>query len=557
MDEFIDESDKKRVTDVSEVYADSVDIYDDSLSSFSAFEGHEDIKEEIRSKILNRLDLGTYSPSSLLLFNDDKDIICRQIAKGITGEIPPSWTIYHVKEYYNEIEYKTDSVESTLSEARTCDPSLVILDCLDDMGFSDGEYDQLKTFIQDIRTAEDEVLIIGITSDIDTELVTHESVFEVIIDVPSADDAFLDWMIEREVEVACDDGLISKPEDAWCEEVSLDKYELEVDKLKSGVKRTIQRLLEETDENNPSIAPNDIEATLKIMHAEGLDESVDSLGFFVDEDEEEFEPEIPTVTFSDIGGLEGEKQRLREAVSKPIEHQDVFKDAGYSVGQGILLYGPPGNGKTMLAKAVANELSYRFFAVKGPEMETPFVGETERQIRELFETARDCAPSVIFFDEFDSVAPDRDQNQTSYKQDHVNALLAELDGMSPLDDIIVMAATNRIDSLDDAVTRSGRFDTFIEISNPTEAEKVEIFTVHIDDIPTENNVSPRWFKTQEISDLSGADIATICRKALELAVADFDRSGADEVVVSRQHIRTALRRVRSSGEYDRSVSGYH
>lgn len=557
MGDLVDESEQQQVTDVSAVYDESVDVYEDPLSSFAAFEGHEAVKREVQSKILDRIDLGSYAPSSLLLISDDQDVICQHIAEGMTGEVPPNWSIYHINDIADRLEYEKNSIEATLDEARTCEPSLVLIDCLDDFDFSDDEYEQLTKFIQPIRNSPENVLVVGISSEIDQELATNESVFEVIINVPSPDDAFRDWMIEREVENASDNGIITKPRGAWDRESSLKKHDLEIDKLTIGVKRTIQRLLKETNTGCPAVAPSDIETTLEVIHAEQLDESVDSFGLFVSEDEEAFEPEIPTVTFSDIGGLDAEKQRLREAVSKPVEHQDIFEKAGYSVGQGILLYGPPGNGKTMLAKAVANELSYRFFAVKGPEMEKPFVGETERQIRELFETARDCAPSVIFFDEFDSVAPDRDQNRTAYKQDHVNALLAELDGMSPIDDVIVMAATNRRDSLDDAVTRSGRFDTFIEITSPTTAEKLEIFTVHIEDLPTKNAVTPQWFGSHEISHLSGADIATICRKSLELAVTDFDTSNASEVVVTRQHIEEALRRVHSGEDYDSIVSSYH
>jgi len=556
MDGLRENSTQDEIPDVEVVFDEAVTVSENALSSFEAFEGHTETKNEIQSKILNRIDLGSYAPTSLLLLADGYSIVSKHIAEGITGELSSPWTTFHLHSTERTVEYETNALEATCIEARAREPSIVIIDCLDEFDFSDERYEYLEEFVHDIQTTQEQVLIVGESADIDTDLVDNESIFEFIVEIPAPDEAFRDWLIEREVNTAEMKGFVTKPTEPWESTSKFNKFDIEIDKLKIGVKRTIQRLLENTTEECPPIRPADIETTLEIMHAEEPDKSVNEFGLAVEDHTDEYEPDVPSITFDEIGGLETEKHRLREAVSNPVEYQEVFEAAGYSVGQGILLYGPPGNGKTMLAKAVANELSYRFFAVKGPEMEDPFVGETERKIRELFETARESAPSVIFFDEFDSVAADRNNHARAYKQDHVNALLAELDGMDTLEDVIVMAATNRVDKLDDAVTRSGRFDTFIEISPPNLEEKKEIFSLHIDELSTRDAVTAAWFGALDISELSGADIAAICRKALELAVTEYDAADSPELAVTRTHIKRALRRVSSNENTDRT-SGYY
>ncbi|ELZ42403.1 ATPase AAA [Halorubrum californiense DSM 19288] len=210
----------------------------------------------------------------------------------------------------------------------------------------------------------------------------------------------------------------------------------------------------------------------------------------------------------------------------------------------------------MLTKAVANDLSYHFLSVKGPELEQPLVGVSEDQLRELFQTAREHTPSVIFFDEFDSLAPSRKTDTPVWKDDLVNTLLSELDGLEPLADVIVMAATNRVNELDDAVLRSGRFDTFIEIPSPSQKEQMEIFSVHIDDLPTAEDVTTEWFGSLRLSDLSGADIMAICRKALEFAVRDFDAESAQQIVVTQDNVQAALERVRSELRNSQWSRGY-
>jgi SpoVK/Ycf46/Vps4 family AAA+-type ATPase len=204
----------------------------------------------------------------------------------------------------------------------------------------------------------------------------------------------------------------------------------------------------------------------------------------------------------------------------------------------------------MLAKGVANELDYHFLSVKGPELEQPLVGESERELRELFGAARDHAPSVVFFDEFDSLAPSRTSESNEFKDDMVNTLLSELDGLEPLADVLVLAATNRLDQLDPAVLRSGRFDTFIEVPQPDQADMRGIFDIHADDLPLSDPVTANWFVSLDLPDLSGADIAAICRKALEFAVAEFDNGSRDTLLVTQSDVQSALEGLRTDSEND-------
>lgn len=196
--------------------------------------------------------------------------------------------------------------------------------------------------------------------------------------------------------------------------------------------------------------------------------------------------EKPNVTWSDVGGLDRVKAQLMEAVEWPLKHPDAFKKVGIVPPKGILLYGPPGTGKTMLAKAIANETESNFIAIKGPEIYNKWVGESEKKIRDIFDKARQVSPSIIFIDEIDSIAGSRSSFEgNNVSEQVVNQLLTELDGIEPLKNVVVIAATNRIDRIDSAILRSGRFDSIVFVPPPTEKEREAIFKVYVDKMPIE------------------------------------------------------------------------
>ncbi|MCC6013254.1 MAG: CDC48 family AAA ATPase [Candidatus Verstraetearchaeota archaeon] len=224
--------------------------------------------------------------------------------------------------------------------------------------------------------------------------------------------------------------------------------------------------------------------------------------------------EVPEVHWSDIGGLEDVKKQLREMVELPMKHPELFEKMGITPPKGILLYGPPGCGKTLLAKAVATESGANFISVRGPEILSKWVGESEKAIREIFKKARQAAPCVIFFDEIDSIAPVRGGrfDSSGVTERIVNQLLAEMDGLIPLRGVVVIAATNRPDIIDPALLRPGRFDRLVFIPLPDKKAREEIFKVHTRKMPLAEDVN-----ISVLADMTegytGADIEAICREA--------------------------------------------
>ena len=223
--------------------------------------------------------------------------------------------------------------------------------------------------------------------------------------------------------------------------------------------------------------------------------------------------EVPVVHWAEVGGLEEVKEKLKEAVEWPLKNPEVFKRLGIQPPKGILLIGPPGCGKTMLARAVATESEANFISIKGPEVFSRWVGESEKAIREIFRKARMASPAVIFFDEVDSLVPRRGlgDGDSGVTERVISQLLTEMDGIMPLEDIIVIAATNRPDIVDSAVLRPGRFDRLIYVPEPDEAARLEIFKIHTKNMPLSNDVDIKAHRMTK--GYSGADISSVCREA--------------------------------------------
>jgi len=220
----------------------------------------------------------------------------------------------------------------------------------------------------------------------------------------------------------------------------------------------------------------------------------------------------PSGTYEDIGGLEDELQRIREMIELPLKHPEVFGRLGIDPPKGVLLYGPPGTGKTLIARAVANEAGANFYAIQGPEIMSKFYGQSEERLRELFTEAEKNAPSVIFIDELDSIAPKRDEVQGEVERRVVAQLLTLMDGLTARGNVIVIAATNREEAIDPALRRPGRFDREIEIGVPTAAGRQEIMQIHTRGMPLEENV-----RMDHIAKIThgfvGADLASLAREA--------------------------------------------
>jgi transitional endoplasmic reticulum ATPase len=252
--------------------------------------------------------------------------------------------------------------------------------------------------------------------------------------------------------------------------------------------------------------------------------------------------EVPNVKWVDVGGLDDVKQELKEAVEWPLKNPEVFERMGVSPPKGILLYGPPGTGKTLLAKAVANESEANFILVKGPELLSKWVGESEKAVRKIFEKARQTSPSIVFFDEIDSLAPRRsagDDNKVTERV--VNQLLTEIDGLEELRHVVIIGATNRPDILDTALLRPGRFDRIIMVGAPDEKTRENVFEIHTKGMPLAKDVNTKEL-AKKTEGYAGADIASICREAAINAL----RRDMKSKDIAAKDFEAALNKVRPS-----------
>lgn len=218
------------------------------------------------------------------------------------------------------------------------------------------------------------------------------------------------------------------------------------------------------------------------------------------------------VTYEDIGGLEDEIRRVREMIELPLRHPEIFEKLGIEAPKGVLLYGPPGTGKTLLAKAVANESNSHFVSISGPEIISKFYGESEARLRELFREARDKAPSIIFIDEIDSIAPKREEVAGEVERRVVSQLLSVMDGLESRGKVIVIAASNRPNAIDPALRRPGRFDREIEIKVPTKRGRLEVLHVHTRDMPLNTDVNQDKIAAVTHG-FVGADLGFLCKEA--------------------------------------------
>lgn len=263
--------------------------------------------------------------------------------------------------------------------------------------------------------------------------------------------------------------------------------------------------------------------------------------------------QVPDIKWDDIGGLENAKQELREAVEWPLKYPENFEKFGVKPPKGVLIYGPPGTGKTLLAKAVANESDSNFIAIKGPELLSKWVGESEKGVREVFRKARQTAPTVIFFDEIDSIASTRGggSSDSGVTQRVVNQLLTEIDGMEELEDVAIIAATNRIDIIDPALLRPGRFDRHVKVDDPDEETRLAIFGVHTQNMPLAEDVDLKYL-AKNTGGYVGADIEAVCREAVMLTLR-HDMNAED---VKMKYFKKAMKKVKKD-EKDVELVQYH
>ena len=256
--------------------------------------------------------------------------------------------------------------------------------------------------------------------------------------------------------------------------------------------------------------------------------------------------DIPNVKWDDVGGLQDVKAKLMEAVEWPLKHPEMFEEAGIRPPRGVMMFGPPGCGKTLLAKAVATESESNFISIKGPEVFNKWVGESEKAIREVFRKARTAAPSIVYFDELDALAPRRGSYAGSQVYESVlNQILSEIDGLEELKNVAVIASTNRPDIVDPALLRPGRFDQLILVPAPDEQSRKEIFKVHTNKMKLSDDVNFNKL-VRETDGYSGADIENLVREAGMIAIRNAFITKEKIKMVSMNHFEKALEEVHAT-----------
>src|ERR671918_355685 len=310
---------------------------------------------------------------------------------------------------------------------------------------------------------------------------------------------------------------------------------------KEAAMRSLRRILPEINLEEPKI-PAEILNKIKITRQD-FDEALRDVQPSA---MREVLVQRPNVGWEDVGGLQQVKEELAEAIEWPLKHAHLFAEASVEPPKGILLYGPPGTGKTMIAKAVAATSEANFISIKGPELISKWVGESEKGVREVFRKARQAAPCVIFFDELDAVAPRRggSEGDSNVTERVVSQLLTELDGLEDLRNVVTIGATNRIDIVEDTFLRPGRFDRIVEVPVPDKESRKHIFQIHTKKKPLESDVN--LDKLVEMTEgMTGADIAALVNAAAMSAIKEHVRQkSSSKLRISMRHFETALDKIK-------------
>lgn len=312
---------------------------------------------------------------------------------------------------------------------------------------------------------------------------------------------------------------------------------------KEAAMRSLRRVLPEIDLDAEKVSA-DVLQKIRITDAD----FADALREVRPSALREVQVQVPDVTWDDVGGLEGLKEELREAAEWPARHREAFEYAGVEAPRGILLHGPPGTGKTLIAKALAKTTESNFISIKGPELLSKWVGESEKGVREIFRKARQAAPCIIFLDEVDALVPRRGSggSESHVTESVVSQILTEIDGLEELHDVLVIGATNRLDIVDEALLRPGRFDRIIEVPRPDAEGRRRILGIHTRKKPLADDVDTGKI-AEMASGFSGAEIAAVANRAATAAlrryVGDTSR-GIRSIRITQQDLADAVAKVR-------------
>ncbi|WP_276271986.1 CDC48 family AAA ATPase [Haloarcula litorea] len=482
--------------------------------------------------------LGIDPPSGVLLFGPPgtgKTLIARAVANEVDAHFDTISGPEIMSKYKGESE---ERLREAFDEAERNAPAILFVDEIDSIaGSRDEDADMENRVVAQLLTLMDgledrgRVVVIGATNRVDAvdPALRRGGRFDREIEIGVPDEGGRREILDvhtRDMPIADDvdlDRLAAQTHGF----VGADLASLTTEAAMSALR---------ADREDAEVAGSDFDTALATVEPSAMREYV---------------AESPTVTFDDVGGLGEVKQTLTESIEWPLAYGDLFAATNTDPPSGILLYGPPGTGKTLLARAVAGESDVNFIHVAGPEIMDRYVGESEEAVRELFERARQTAPSIIFLDEIDAIAGQRGAGGNEVTERVVSQLLAELDGITENPNVIVLAATNRRGAIDDALLRPGRLEQHVEVPDPDEDARAEIIAVHSEGKPLDDDVDLDALAA-ETEGLSGAEIEAVVREASMLAIREAaDEMGpeeaserADEVTIGAEQFERALRRER-------------
>lgn len=511
--------------------------------------GLDDELEQIREMIELPLSdpglfrqLGIDPPKGVLLYGPPgtgKTLIAKAVANEVNAHFETISGPEIVSKYKGDTE---ERLRETFEEASRRAPTIIFIDEIDSIaGSRDEEADmenrvvtQLLTLLDGIGS-RDEVVVIGATNRVDTldPALRRGGRFDREIEIGVPDESGRHEILEVHTR-----GM------ALAEDVDLDQFATRTHGFVGADIRTLVteaamnslRRYRQTDHQELTVTRSDLETAMAAVEPSAMREYV---------------VETPTTTFDDVGGLGTAKATLREAVEWPLTYHALFETTRTEPPSGVLLYGPPGTGKTLLARALAGESDVNFIHVAGPELVDKYVGESEKALRELFERARQTAPTIVFFDEIDALAGHRGESHEVTER-VVSQLLTELDGLTDNPNLMVLGATNRMEALDPALLRPGRLESHVEIPLPDEEARRAILEVHSDEKPYADDVDIDAL-AGDTDGWSGAELEALVRQASMLAIRGFASDlgpeaateRADEITIAAEHFEAAREQVKT------------
>jgi transitional endoplasmic reticulum ATPase len=501
--------------------------------------------------------LGVEAPKGVLLYGPPgtgKTLLARAVASETNANFYSIGGPEIMSKYYGESE---ERLRDVFKQAQENAPSIIFIDELDSIAPKreevTGEVEkrvvsQLLSLMDGLQS-RGKVVVIGATNRVNAldPALRRPGRFdrEIEIGVPDKEGRLEIMQIHTRGMPLAEDVNLKRLADITHGFVGADLEAL----AKEAAIRALRRILPEVNMEAESV-PVAILNKIKVMNADFLD----ALKEVEPSAMREVLVEVPDIKWDDIGGLEDVKEELREAIEWPLKYQELFTQMDAKPPKGLLLYGPPGTGKTLLARAVANESEANFISIKGPELLSKWVGESEKAVREVFRRARQAAPCVVFLDEVDSIAPVRGSgigdNQVTERI--VSQFLTELDGLVELRNVVIIAATNRPDIVDPALLRPGRFDRLLYVPPPGLEARKQIFKIHTRKTPMLPDVN--LDDLAKMTDgYTGADIASVSNTAVMLALKEHimksknpeeAKKTAKSVKVSRRHFQEALEKIK-------------